>query len=87
MADFTMHRLAAALSGVRYPCRTWELLAWGDYNGVDAEMRQALWALPSGSYPNLASVARALAVTCPWINFVGLPDLPSTPDTPPHPAP
>jgi hypothetical protein len=69
MAEFTLHRLRAAIAGLRYPCRSWEILAWADYNGVDAEMRRALWALPDRQYPDLITVARAMADSSPWTSF------------------
>lgn len=70
MAGFTKERIAAAVVGVRYPARKWELLAWADYNGADTEMRRALWALPGGVYRSLAEVAEAVVST----SRRGLPD-------------
>jgi hypothetical protein len=30
-------RLAAALAGMPYPARTWQIIAWADYNAVSAD--------------------------------------------------
>lgn len=63
MPEFTVERVAAAVAGVSYPARKWELLAWADHNGVGTEMRRALWALPRGMYRGLAEVVAAVAAT------------------------
>jgi hypothetical protein len=63
VADFSVDRIAAAVRGVRFPARQWELLSWADYNGADSHTRRALWALPSGEYRNIAEIAAAVAAT------------------------
>jgi Protein of unknown function (DUF2795) len=63
VSDFSGQRIAAAVVGVHFPARNWELLAWADYNGVDSDMRRALWALPAGNYRDLAEVVAAVAAT------------------------
>jgi hypothetical protein len=63
VAEFAIERIAAAVRGVRFPARHWEILSWADYNGADAQTRRALWAIPSGEYRSLAEVAAAVAAT------------------------
>lgn len=60
MTDRTIQLIAAALQGIRFPAQTWEILSWADYNGVDAQTRHALWALPPGEYRGVAEIASAV---------------------------
>jgi hypothetical protein len=67
-------QVSAALVGLAYPARHWQLLAQADYYGADIDTRVELARLPDGLYPDLASVIAAVAA--------GLPDQPSTTPSP-----
>jgi hypothetical protein len=55
------HQVAAALAGVVYPARRWQLLAQADHYGADVHTRAELSRLPEGLYPDLATVIATIA--------------------------
>lgn len=42
--------LAHALTGMPYPARRWQLVAWADYNCASSQVREALRHLPDRTY-------------------------------------
>lgn len=53
-------RISGVLAGVRYPARTWQLLAQADAYGADALTRAVLGRLPDGTFASLDAVLAVL---------------------------
>jgi hypothetical protein len=49
-------RISGVLAGVRYPARTWQLLAQADAYGADALTHAVLGRLPDGTFASLDAV-------------------------------
>jgi hypothetical protein len=53
-------RVSQVLAGMAYPAAKWQLIMQAEEYGADAPTRAELWALPTGSYPDLPAVLAAL---------------------------
>jgi hypothetical protein len=49
-------RLAEVLADVTYPAEKWQLIMHAEEHRADAATRATLWALPAGSFADLAAV-------------------------------
>ena len=54
-------RVSQTLAGIAFPAAKWQLIMRVEEHGADATTRADLWALPTGSYRDLAAVLAALA--------------------------
>jgi Protein of unknown function (DUF2795) len=59
-AGLNAAQVAGLLSGISYPARRWEILAWAQHNGASPMMAQALGDIPEDEYPGPHQIAEAL---------------------------
>jgi hypothetical protein len=62
-------RISGVLAGVRYPARTWQLLAQADAYGADALTRTVLGRLPDSTFASLDAVLAVLRDGRPTPSF------------------
>jgi hypothetical protein len=58
-------QMATALEGMAFPARTWEIVAWAEYNGVGHPVMEALLELPDRQYIGTQEVCVALRAPVP----------------------
>ncbi|WP_219416969.1 DUF2795 domain-containing protein [Pseudonocardia nigra] len=55
-------RISQVLAGITYPAAKWQLIMQAEEYGADAGTRAELWALPTGTYADLAAVITAVGL-------------------------
>lgn len=63
--NFSAEQLAAALAGVTYPARMWQITAWAEHNGAAQVVRDALLNIPAATYAGPGDIVDALRMSYP----------------------